>query len=173
MHSDRRLAILFLAVGLTFAGCAARQKSITNLPAGVTQSQVQNWDSAVANLDKISQVVTTVRQSVIALNQATVTDSTGTHKVIPDGATYAALLTSLGKIAQLELDAATFLKAQPNNWNASTQAKVQSDIALIQQELSTITAQQLPGIKNANAQAQLQTFITEIGSLAALILGTV
>jgi len=166
----KRKMIWIWVVALSLTGCAARQKQVTNLPANVTQTQVQNWDSAVANLDKIAQTVSALRQAVIQLNETTVTDSTGTHKVLPDGSTYVAILTSIGKIDQLEIDASALLKAQPQNWSVDTQTKIKNDVALIQQELQTINTQQLAGIKNASAQAQVQQLITNLASLSALIL---
>jgi len=112
MPSNRfRSLLLCFTVSLLLFSCAA-QKTVTNLPAGVTQAQVQRWDSAVQDLQKISQLTSTLRQTVIALNKA---------GVIPDGKTYAAILTSLGKIDQAQIDASTFLQAQPNNWGVSTQ----------------------------------------------------
>lgn len=164
------LSLLALTVLL---GCAARQKNVTSLPSGVTQQQVQNWDTAVANLDKISQITSTLRQSVIALNNATVTDSGGSHRIIPDGQAYASILNSIAKVDLAQMDAATFLRAQPKNWGASTQAKVKNDIALITAELQTITQQQLIAIKNPSAVGQLQQLIAQISSAAAVIVALV
>lgn len=156
----RRFAVfaVLLSVFLLFS-CSA-QKTVTNLPPGVTQTQVQQWDSAVQDLQKISQLTTTLRQTVIALNKS---------GVIPDGKVYVAILTSLGKIDQAQIDASTFLQAQPKNWGASTQTKVQNDVALIQQELNTILQQQLAGIKDAGAQQQVSSLISEIAGAANLI----
>jgi hypothetical protein len=153
--------ILLAAIAAAFSGCAARQKTVTNLPAGVTQTQVQNWDSAVANLDKIAQTVSTLRQAVIALNQ---------QKLLPDGSTYVKILTSIGKIDQAEIDASAFLKAQPQNWGVDTQTKVKNEIAIIQQEIAAINAQQLAGIKSQSAQNQVQQLVNNLSSLATLIL---
>ena len=166
----KRKTIWVLVVALTLSGCAARQKTVTNLPAGVTQSQAQNWDSAVANFDKIAQTVSTLRQAVIALNQQTVTDSSGTHKVLPDGATYVAILTAIGKIDQAEIDASNFLKAQPQNWGVDAQTKVKNEIAIIQQEIAAINSQGLTGIKDQNAQNQVQQLVNNLSSLTAVIL---
>ncbi len=166
----KRKTVWILAVALTLSGCAARQKTVTNLPAGVTQQQAQNWDAAVANLDKIAQTVTTLRQAVIALNQQTVTDSTGTHKVLPDGSTYVAILTSIGKIDQAEIDASAFLKAQPQNWGVDAQTKVKNEMAIIQQEIAAINSQGLSGIKSQSAQNQVQQLVNNLSSLATLIL---
>ena len=156
-----RKTIWILVVALTLSGCAARQKTVTNLPAGVTQQQAQNWDSAVANLDKIAQTVSTLRQAVIALNQ---------QKLLPDGSTYVAILTSIGKIDQAEIDASAFLKAQPQNWGVDAQTKVKNEIAIIQQEIAAINAQQLAGIKSQSAQNQVQQLVNNLSSLATLVL---
>jgi hypothetical protein len=166
----KRKTIWVLVAALTLSGCAARQKTVTNLPAGVTQSQAQNWDSAVANLDKIAQTVSTLRQAVIALNQQTVTDSSGTHKVLPDGSTYVAILTAIGKIDQAEIDASNFLKAQPQNWGVDAQTKVKNEIEIIQQGIAAINSQGLTGIKDQNAQNQVQQLVNNLSSLTAVIL---
>jgi hypothetical protein len=154
---------ILMTISLCTGGCAARQQTITALPTGVTQAQVQSWDTAVANLDKISQVTTTLRQAVIALNHAN-------PPVIPDGPVYAAILTSLGKIDAAQIDAANFLKAQPNNWGVSTQVKVQNDIALIQNELTAIVSQELVNIKNPSAVSQIDALVSQISSAAAIII---
>lgn len=162
MRTRMRFAIFaFLISCCVLAGCAARQKNISNLPAGVTQTQVQNWDMAVADLDKIAQSTSALRQAVIGLNR---------QGVIPDGTVYVAILTSLGKIDQAQIDAAAFLKAQPNNWGVSTQAKVKNDLAIISAELTNITQQQLAGIKNPGAQAQVTQLIAEVTAVVNLVL---
>ena len=164
-----RKTISVVMVALLLSGCAARQKNITNLPAGVTQTQVQKWDSAVADLDKIAQTVSTLRQAIITLNQTTVTDSNGTHKVLEDGAVYVHILTSIGRIDQAEIDATAFLKAQPQNWGVDAQTKVKNEMAIIQQEVLNLTQQGLTGIKNPNAQAQVQQLVSNLGDLTLLL----
>jgi hypothetical protein len=165
----KRKTISILVVTLCLTGCAARQKQVTNLPAGVTQAQVQNWDSAVANLDKIAQTVSTLRQAVITANQTMVTDSSGTHKLFPDGPAYVAFLTSIGRIDQLEIDSSAMLKAQPQNWGVDVQTKIKNNMALMQQEIAAINSQGLIGIKSASAQAQVQQLTTNLSNLALLI----
>jgi len=156
-----RKQFVFSLSGFVLAGCAARQKTVTNLPAGVTQSQAQKWDSAVANLDKIAQTVSTLRQAVIALNQ---------QKLLPDGATYVSILTAIGKIDQAEIDASAFLKAQPQNWGVDAQTKVKNEIAIIQQEIAAINSQGLVGIKDQNAKNQVQQLVNNLSGLATVIL---
>jgi hypothetical protein len=146
------------------AGCAVRQKNVTNLPAGVTLAQVQHWDSAVANLDKIAQANSAARKAIMGLSQ---------QGVISEGPYYGKILTSLGKIDEFQLDAVQFLKAQPKNWSLSTQARVQNDLQLIQAEMQNVLRQQLVGIKNADKQKQFGALITEIGDLTAIILTSI
>lgn len=162
--------ISVVLVALLLSGCAARQKNITNLPAGVTQAQAQKWDTAIADLDKIAQTVSTLRQAVIALNKTTVTDSTGTHKVLEDGPTYARILTAIGKIDQAEIDATAFLKAQPQNWGVNVQTKVQNEMAIIQQQVVILNHQGLSGIKDPNTQVQVENLVGNLGSLATLLI---
>jgi hypothetical protein len=161
---------LALLLSLLLVGCAYRQKNVTGLPVGVTQAQVQNWDTAVAKFNEIALITSALRQSVIALNGATITDANGTHKILPDSTVYVAFLQSIGKIDQAQIDAAAFLKAQPKNWGTSTQTTVRNDVALITAELHVITSQQLTGVKNAGAVNQLQQLITQLGTAASAIL---
>jgi len=164
---------VFLAgLGIFLGACSARQKAVTNLPPGVTQQQAQNWDAAVANLDKIAQSVSTFRQLMFQLNQQTYADPTTGKvlKIIPDSKTYAGILMSIGKIDQAEIDAAMFLKAQPQNFGVTAQARVKNDIVTIEAELSAISTQQLAGIKSTSSLSQVQALVTEIGRLAALVL---
>lgn len=164
------LVICAIAMSGMIAGCAARQKNVTNLPPGVTLTQVQQWDAAIADLDKIASASSVLRQAVIALNGASVTDSTGTHKVIPDGATYAAILTSLGKADQAQIAAAAFLKAYPNTWNASLAATLKGYMGDISAALQSIITTQLAGIKNAGAQSQIQQLIVGVTNAVNLVL---
>jgi hypothetical protein len=165
-QSEERMktqTVWIVVVALALSGCAARQKQVTNLPAGVTQAQAQNWDTAVANLDKIAQTVSTLRQSVILLNQ---------QKLLPDGSTYVSILTAIGKIDQAEIDASAFLKAQPQNWGVSVQAKMKNEMAIIQQEIAAVNTQGLTGIKDQNAQNQVQQLVNNLSGLAAVIIAS-
>jgi hypothetical protein len=154
------ISAIFL-VGI-LCGCAARQKNVTNLPPGVTLSQVQKWDAAVADLDKIASTTSVLRQAIQALNTATVTDSTGTHKIIPDGAVYGQMLTALGKVDQSQIAAATFLKSYPQTWDGTLQAKLSAYMNDISGALNSLNQAQLLGIKNAGAQAQVQQLIAGV-----------
>ena len=156
--------ILTLAavVSIVSGGCAARAKNITGVPSGVTQAQVQNWDAAVANLQKIASVTTTLRQAVISLNK------TG---AFPDGPAYAGTLSGIGRIDELQIAAANFLQGVPNDWSATTQATVNGYVTQIQAILTDLISSGVVGIKNPQSQQQVTALINEIGSAAAMIIG--
>jgi hypothetical protein len=157
----RRIAIFaFLVSSFVFVSCAARQKTVTNLPAGVTQTQVQQWDTAVANLDKIASTTSAVRQAVIAINQV---------QAIP-APYYGRILTALGKIDQAQISAAAMLKAYPNTWTPGLAAQLQQYLTIISAQLTSITQDGLAGIKDANSQKQITTLIAEITAAVNLVL---
>jgi len=156
-----RLILPFvLALSLVFCGCAAK-KTVTNLPAGVTQTQVQQWDSAVQYLNKIATVNTTLRQTVIALNKS---------GVIPDGKVYGDMLTAIGKIDQAQISASSFLQAYPNTWTPGLATQIQQYVNIISAQLTAITQDGLAGIKDANSQKQVTALIAEITAAANLVL---
>jgi len=160
----KRISRVFLmsAVALALVGCTARVKTVTNLPAGVSQTQVQNWDSAVADLQKIAQVTTTLRQSVISLNKS---------GVFPDGPAYANMLAGIGKIDELQIEASNYLQGVPSDWSLATQQKILAETQQIQAILTNITNTGIVGIKDPASQSQVATLISNIGSVAALIIG--
>jgi hypothetical protein len=156
------LAFLFGAGVLAFMllSCAA-QKTVTNLPPGVTQTQVQQWDSAVQDLDKIAQVTTTLRQTVIALNK---------QGVIPDGKVYGEMLTAIGKIDQAQISASSLLRAYPQTWTPGLAAQIQQYVNIISAQLTSITQSGLAGIKDTNSQKQVTALIAEITAAVNLVL---
>lgn len=159
MKRYRCIAVLALAVSLS--GCAARTKTVTNLPPGVTQQQVLAWDSAVADLDKLSQAVTTVRVAVMDLNK---------QGVFPDGPHYVTALQIIGKIDQLEISAATVLQQSPQNFDASTKTKVADYLTQISQQLVLLNNEGTTGIKNASSLQTINTLIAQIPAIIALIM---
>jgi hypothetical protein len=162
---------LVAILALSLAGCAARTKTVTNLPIGVTQAQVIQWDSAVAELHKVAATVSTLRQAIIGLNGATYVNPQGqTEKILADGPVYATLLRSVAKIDQLEADAAAFLRKVPNTWAEPTQAKVRDYVNAIATEVQTMTQQGLLGIKTNTAQGQVAVLLNNLTASANLIL---
>jgi hypothetical protein len=155
----KRFATLFLVLALT--GCAARQKTVTGLPAGVTQAQVQSWDTAVANLHKIAATVSAARQAVIGLNK---------QGTFPDGPAYVVTLQSLGKIDEVEQSSVAYLDTVPQNWSSSIAATIQANMQTISGLIQAINSQGLTGIKDPNSLSQINTFISEITGFANIIL---
>lgn len=166
------LCALAAMFALGFWGCGARVKHVTNLPPGVTEQQVKNWDSAVGGLHKIALTTTTLRQTIIALNKATYTEpgKTEAEKVIPDGKIYIALLSGTARVDQAQIDAANFLKTVPNTWSASTQDKIRAYLNAIVEQIGNMTDQGIIGIKNPASQQQVKQLLGEIRDTAGLIL---
>ena len=159
MRSFRFLAVVALVVSL--AGCAARVKNVTNLPTGVTLTEVQQWDSAVQNLNKIATAVTAARQSLIALH---------TGGLLPDGPAYVTALQVIGKIDTLQVSASATLQQTPNSFSASTKAQVQALLQQISAQLLTLNSSGVVGIKNPNSQTQVADLIAEISAAVTLVL---
>ena len=156
-----RLLFSVLVLAFSLAGCAARVQNVTGLPAGVTQTEVQQWDTAVQNLNKISGAVSAARQSLIALH---------TGGLLPDGPAYVTALQVIGKIDTLEVSASAVLQQTPNNFSASTKAQVQALLQQISAQLLTLNSSGVTGIKNPNSQTQVADLIGEISAAVTLIL---
>jgi hypothetical protein len=148
-------------VALVLCACAARVTTVTNLPPGVTVTQVQTWDTAVANLDKFSQSLTTVRQSVQAAHNS---------GAFPDGPEYTTVVNAIGRAAQVELEASKFLRGVPNDWSATTQQTFANYTAQIAQALEDAVKNGTTGIKNASAEQQVITAITNAAAIMGIAL---
>ena len=157
----KRSSAIVLTFVLLFSGCAGRQKTVTNLPPGVTQAQVNSWDSAVANLNKMAVSVSAVRQLVISLNK---------QGTFPDGAPYAVTLRSIGQINQLEIASVDYLKTVPNSWSTTTATTIKANMDTILAQIQTLNAEGVTGIKDQNSLTQVNTLITEITSLTNIVL---
>jgi hypothetical protein len=152
------VAILLLACMI--AGCAARVQHVTNLPPGVTEQEVKNWDGEVAALHKIAGVVSSLRQGVIDLNKV---------GAFPDSGAYIKFLQSIGKVDQLEQAAAEYLKATPKTFGAPQKDKVKSSLTEIATELNSLNEAGLLNVKNSKTKDQVAQFLAE--AIAALNLG--
>jgi hypothetical protein len=156
-------AVLFSGVFFlcTLAGCSARTKNVTNLPAGVTQAEVQRWDSEVAALHKIAAVTSSLRQGVIGLEKA---------GAFPDSVAYVNALRGVAKIDQLELAASDYLKQQPEYFGQPQKDKVRGILSDIAAELQTLNVQSLAGIKNTDHQKQLNLLLQDVTAALNLAL---
>lgn len=151
--------LMFLAIYC--GGCAARVKNVTNLPPGVTQAEAQQWDSEVANLHKIADVASTLRQTVITLH---------TSGELTDDVVYVKALQSLGRVDQVEIQAVQYLKAQPSTFGTSQKTTIKLYVQQIAQELLTLNSIGATGIKNPDSQKAVNSLLTEISTAANLVL---
>jgi hypothetical protein len=152
---NRKLLGLFLACALV--GCAARVQHVTNLPPGVTETEVKNWDSEVAALHKIAVSVSSIRQGGIDLQKA---------GAFPDTNAYIAFLRSLAKVDQLEQAAAEYLKATPKTFGQPQKEKVKSSLTEIATELNSLNEAGLLNVKNSKSKNNVSQFLAE--AIAAL-----
>lgn len=157
----RPFLAVVLCVAVSLTGCAARVKNVTNLPPGVTLTEAQDWDSAVANLQRINAVVTDARTEVIALH---------TSGVFPDSPAYVATLTSLGKIDQIQISAANVLKQAPGNFTDSTRGQIKDYMSQISAEVLNLNTAGVTGIKNPTNLQNVSKVIGEISTVVSLIL---
>lgn len=159
MRTIRLIGVFLFAVSL--AGCAARVKNVTNPPAGVTQVQAQNWDTAVQKLSQIAAVTSSARTAIIAAH---------TTGLLKDGPGYVAALTAIGKVDQLQISASALLQQAPNNFSDTTKGKIQDYMQQISAQILILNQSGVTGIKDPNSQQTIGSFITQIELLVALIL---
>jgi hypothetical protein len=148
-------------------GCSARQATVTKLPAGVTQAQVQSWDAAVSDLHKLSVATTNLRQGIISLH--TTVNASG-QPMIPDGTVYQDMLTTIGHIDQIQIAAAGYLSTIPNNWSSPVKSQVAEYMAEVTMALNQLISDGAIGVKDSNSRQQLTTLTTEITSLVKIIM---
>lgn len=145
----------------TLAGCAARVQHVIDLPAGVTEQQAKDWDSAVANLHKIAATTSTLRKSVIALRN---------DGVFPNDDAYASALQVLGKIDQIQVAASDLLRQQPKAFGQPQRQQIALYMQMVSAELKLLNTAGATGIKNADSRKQFDDLVSEITGLAGLVL---
>lgn len=151
MKLASRLCIIAL---LAFTGCAAKT-TVTNLPANVTNAQVNNWINATADDQQAYTLTSGMLQTVVALNHMT-------PPVIPSTTVYPATLTGIGRAIQAEVALAQFLKTVPNNWSSSTTVKVNAYTQQILAQLAAANSTGILNVKNPNTGAAISDTITNI-----------
>src|SRR6266436_7423358 len=92
------MTLIFLGLGFALSSC--RHRTITNLPAGVSNSQVNNWINASNSLKDVQDTTHGVLTATVNLNHS---------GVIPDNAKYVTALGALGRANQSEVELAQFL----------------------------------------------------------------
>ncbi len=156
-----RSLLPYLLTSLLLFGCASRVKNVTNLPPGVTQAEVQAWDSEVAALHKVASITTSVRQGVIALENA---------GVFPDTVAYVNTLRAIANIDQLEQNASNYLRQNQKTFGLPQQAHVRAMLNAIAGEVKSMNDTGLAGIKNADKRKDVDALITELTAAMNLAL---
>lgn len=147
------LLLIYMTLAFFAGGCAARTKNITNLPAGVTQAEVQAWDNEVAALHKMATITSSVRQGIIGLEKA---------GAFPDTVAYVNALRAVAKVDQLELAASDYLKSTPEYFGQPQKDKIRGMLNDIAGELEGLNVQSLAGIKNADTKKEVTTLVAEL-----------
>ena len=161
------LAAILMTIGTmiiaaSLGGCGAKRvKNVTDLPPGVTLSEVQQWDAEVAALHKMATVTSSLRQGVIALNQA---------GAFPYPAAYIIALRSIAKIDQTELAASAFLRQSPQHFGAAEKLKVAGMLQDIATQLKTLNLQSLVAIKNEDTKKNVTLLVNDLTAAMNLAL---
>jgi hypothetical protein len=113
---------------------------------------VKDWDAEVAALHKIATANSSIRQAVIALNQA---------GGFPDSPAYIKVLQGVGKVDQLEQAAAEYLQQTPKTFGATQKDKVKSFVTQIGNELNDLLNTGSFGVKSSGAKGQVTQYIGE------------
>ena len=155
--------VIFLVMGVCFVlyGCAARVKNVTDLPPGVTLSEVQQWDAEVAALHKVATVTSSLRQGVIALNQA---------GAFPNSPAYIAALRTVAKIDQSELAASAFLRQSPQHFGAAEKSKVAGMLHEVAVQVQSLNLQSLTGIKSSDTKKSVTLLVNDLTAAMNLAL---
>lgn len=157
-------AVLVLAVMIVASACN-RPVTVTGLPTGVSNAEVNNWISAVSDLDKAYALTDAIRKTVISLNQTKLPNGSA---VFPDGTVYVGFLQGIGRAYSLENQAAVFLKTVPNDFGQPVKTKLGDFTTQILTELQNSAAQAAFGIKDsASAQAIANSFALVISAINA------
>lgn len=161
-NNKRFFAVFFtIALILSMSGCAARVAHVTDLPTGVTEQQAKNWDAAIADLHKIADLNSTLRKAVIIIRN---------DGLFTSDEYYTKALTAVGRIDQYELESVNYLQQQPKLFSESQRQKLQSEMGLISDEISTLVMINATGIKNEGSKTTVGQIIGEITAVANLIL---
>lgn len=142
------LAVLYTLVFtiVLWAGC--HKVKVTNTPTGVSAQAVANWYQAVGTLKTIQDADSQLAQT-----------ATNLRPQFPDEASYLATKEALGRLAQIDIEAAGFLKTVPQNWNQDIQTKMKSYFAAAFAALQDANNHGMTKIKDQKSLATINGFL--------------
>jgi hypothetical protein len=115
---------------LPAVGCLG-PKHITNLPPGVSETEVRDWYAATAALNDVSKLTKAATDAVISLHKS---------KSLPGGeAEYQSVLETFAKIDQVGIHASNTLKGAAQNFG-SVKSQVKPDVQSIADQLTKALA---------------------------------
>lgn len=126
-----------------------RAVHVKNVPTGVSEQSVKNWYAAVGAFKMAAETTQKLTNSAIAL-----------HSEFPDEASYQKTLEGLGRMAQVEAQAAQFLDTAPQNWNQPIATQIQSYANSLAGLLTTSVEDGLAHVKNPTTAAALKTTVS-------------
>ena len=162
---SKRLVIVLLVVSCGLAACAARVKNVTGLPPGVTLTQAQDWDAAVADLHKVAATVSTLRQTLTDLHGASYDG-----KPVLSDEYYADALRAVAHIDLLELSAENVLRQSPQNFSLTAKQQVGAYIQQILTEVEKLNSTGATGIKNPASLDKVNGLLADIAAVIKLVL---
>lgn len=153
----RRMTVgcVVLFISLMFLAACHRHMTVTNLPPGVSNTVVVNWYTAAGAVKTVSDVTNNATDAIISANH---------QGLFPDGDSYKAALTSLGKIAVAGQHMSNVLQQAPQNFTSGTKNQIAGDLTVITTELDNAQTQALVGIKDKNTQAAVKLLLASIES---------
>lgn len=147
------LVSLVLCLSLVYGTACHKKTVVTNMPVGVTSTEVTNWYTAVGITSQIANTTNDLTEVLIQLNKA---------GVWRDGPSYASALRSCGRIAQAGQVATNQLRQMPNDFGKSQHNILLTLGNSMLTELSNVNTLAMVDIKNPNSQAAVQLLIKSI-----------
>lgn len=147
--------LVSMVLALTFVSQACSRIHVVNTPPGVVDKEVALWFQASGATQAWSEASLGLTQAAVSLH------SSG---VFPDEDSYQKTLDALGKQAQFGLEATNYLKTVPQHFDATAQTKVASYLDSALASLDDATQVGLLQIKDPQAKAQVDLFVTALRS---------
>jgi hypothetical protein len=154
------LCLLIVAVPLVQVGCTKRVTTVTNLPTGVSEKEVQNWYAATGMALFAATTLNDATKALVDLNR---------QGFFKDGPAYGASLGALQKMLQAQKEVDEFLRATPQQFGKLAGTKLDAFADILVTEAQTANFQAMAGIKDPNKAQELVGIITKIQALAGSV----
>jgi hypothetical protein len=151
----RNLLSAVLLVGLVITGPAGCHKThITDVPAGVSEKEVQAWYAATGIVKTIAETTKELTEAVISAHQSD-------PEAMP-AADYQEILLTLGKTAQAGIHLDAILRQAPEKFGQGTKEQILAEIRPIIEEIQKAD---LEGLFSKNQSPQIQAQLETVKTL--------